>query len=223
MFVLEEMWPYPCDESPVDDTRFLIYQFEENGYVIMDQEICKDEYISRELLTQGDFNLPEWYANKCALCSDKALPASNWWALSPLMGDAIKQGLTRLIPEGTNEYPAYSDEPAERWEVENAAFGYIIMDMVGHVLFSVPNEKLLDQSFDLITWLANELWKTYELRADTREQPCHDDCRSCAQNGLFPQERWMCPIGDTWGRAMVSLLNNLQPFPGDEIEQPIER
>ena len=69
MFVLEEMWPYPFDESPVEGSQFLVYQFEENHYVAMDQEICEDEHISGKLITQRDFNLPEWYANKKSIKS----------------------------------------------------------------------------------------------------------------------------------------------------------
>ena len=62
MTLLEQMQPYPFDESPIEGRRFLVYQFEEDQYVIMDQELCDDEYINSELLIQEDFNLPEWYA-----------------------------------------------------------------------------------------------------------------------------------------------------------------
>lgn len=37
--VLEQMQPYPFNESPIEDSRFLVYQFEEDRYVIMDQEL----------------------------------------------------------------------------------------------------------------------------------------------------------------------------------------
>jgi hypothetical protein len=43
MHVLEQMWPYPGDESPEEGLRFLVYQFEEELYVIMDQDLCVEK------------------------------------------------------------------------------------------------------------------------------------------------------------------------------------
>jgi hypothetical protein len=78
----------------------------------MDQEICEDEHTSGELLIQRDFNLPEWYANKCVLQVNQPLPPGNRWTQRPLMGDTMQWKLTQIILN-SNEYPAYPMIPLE--------------------------------------------------------------------------------------------------------------
>jgi hypothetical protein len=67
MHVLEQMLPYPGDESPEEGRRFLVYQFEEL-YVIMHQDLCVDEHINKNLLLDKEYNLPKWYADRCIAC-----------------------------------------------------------------------------------------------------------------------------------------------------------
>lgn len=62
------MRPYPNDGPllEAEDCHFLVYQFEPDLYVIMDQEVCEDQHIKASLLFEADFNLPLWYAKKWA-------------------------------------------------------------------------------------------------------------------------------------------------------------
>ena len=142
MFVLEEMWPYPHNETPIEDTQFLVYQFEEDEYIIMDQEICEDEHISGKLLAEEGFNLLEWYATQQAIRNDCALPENNPWSSGPLMGDAIEWGLNQILSGEDGGHLAYPDEPAERWDIIKRGCGYAIIDNLLGTTFSIPNERL---------------------------------------------------------------------------------
>lgn len=201
MYVLEQMRPYPNDDPllVIEEDRFMVYQFEPDLYVIMDQEVCEDERINASLLLRADFNLPTWYAEKRASQHNNNLPENNQWAEGPLMGDSVQWGLMKTILEGIPEYPPCEDISKQRWEILPRSFGYTINDRASGILVPIMQEKLDDRSFDLITWYAKQCWQ-----------------RHCTEEGIIPRERWYCPIGDVWGCPADRLLNNLQPYPGDE-------
>ena len=79
MYVLEQMRPYPNDGPlvEVEECRFMVYQFEPDLYVIMDQEICEDQHINANLLLDMSFNLSLWYAEKRASRYNNTLPSDN--------------------------------------------------------------------------------------------------------------------------------------------------
>ena len=193
MYILEQMRPYPKDGPlfEVEECHFMMYQFEPDLYVIMDQEICKDEHVSMSLLLETSFNLLLWYAEKWASWHNDTLPSNNWWMMGPLMGDPIWWRLMQTILEGMPEYPPY-DVSDEHWKVLPTSFGYTIGDHATGVIVSLIHEKLEDRSFDLITWYANQCWERYD------------------SIGRNPH-----PVRDVWGHAVAQLLNDLQPYPGD--------
>lgn len=42
----------------------MVYQFEPDLYVIMDQEVCEGQHINAGLLLEANFNSLLWYAEK---------------------------------------------------------------------------------------------------------------------------------------------------------------
>ena len=90
------------------------------------------------------------------------------------------------------EYPPYNNVSDERWEVLPTSFSYTIGDCATGIIVPLIHEKLEDRSFDLITWYANQCWEIYD------------------SIGRNPH-----PVEDVWGCAVVQLLNDLQPYPGD--------
>jgi hypothetical protein len=53
MTVLELMSHYPGDDLesvPEDESRFLVYQIEGGQHIIMDQKLCKDEFIATPII-----------------------------------------------------------------------------------------------------------------------------------------------------------------------------
>ena len=69
MAMLELMCPYPGDTLEAlaaNESCFLVYQIEGGKHIIMDQELCEDDFIETQLLFDANFNLPLWYTQRHA-------------------------------------------------------------------------------------------------------------------------------------------------------------
>ena len=115
------------------------------------------------------------------------------------MGDAMQWKLTQIILNSSEEYPAYPMIPVEWWEVVNEGLEYTIWDNVMNITIPILHEALLDQSFNMIAWLASKLWDTQESQENALNEGWSE----------LLCEQWQCLISDIWGHAAASLLNEL--------------
>jgi hypothetical protein len=157
MTVLELMRPYPGDDletTAEDEIRFLVYQIEGGQHIIMDQEVCEDEFIATHLLFDEDFNLPKWYAERYAGTEEVELPEDHPWVESPTMGRVLEWGVLHTLQESEQLYPQREDNISvdERWTILSDSNRFHIWDRSLMCVVSVACACLLDFKFDLISW-----------------------------------------------------------------------
>jgi hypothetical protein len=157
MTVLELMRLYLGDylESTVEDEiRFLVYQIEGGQHIIMDQEICEDEFIATHLLFETDFNLPKWYVECCARAMEVELPEDHPWIGSPTMGRVFEWGILHTLQESEQLYPQREDNISvdEQWTILSDSDRFRVWDRSLMCVISVARACLLHFEFDLISW-----------------------------------------------------------------------
>jgi hypothetical protein len=107
IMVLELMRLYLGDDLELileDESCFLVYQIEGRQHIIMDQELCEDEFIVTHLLFQPDFALPKWHAECHATATGVELPEDHSWVESPVMGRVLEWGILHTLQESEQLY-----------------------------------------------------------------------------------------------------------------------
>ena len=100
MAVLELMCPYPGDTLEAlaaNESRFLVYQIEGGKHIVMDQELCEDDFIEMHLLFNANFNLPLWYAQHCVQALEIELDKDNSWNKSLKMDLVLEWGILTTL------------------------------------------------------------------------------------------------------------------------------
>jgi hypothetical protein len=164
MMVLELMHPYLGDDLELileDESRFLVYQIEGGQHIIMDQELCEDEFIATHLLFEPDFKLPKWYAERRATAMGIELPEDHSWVEGPVMGRVLEWGMLHTLQESEQLYPRRENNiPVdERWTILADSDQFRIWDRSLMCVVSLARACVLNFEFDLVNWYLSSMKK----------------------------------------------------------------
>jgi hypothetical protein len=222
--LLNVMEPYPMDGDPTldpDDVRFHVMEVDGGLHAITDFEQPSNgpELISTHLLFTSGFNLPLWYADRCAYRHGVALATGNWWEKAPIMGPVLSLGLVSALQEGMAEFPDDGDGVRDdEWSVmshDDGARFWIRGHSTRRVVL-IERARVLDPLFDFISWFRDQLLNWGDgPPPEPGMEPCWDGCEECALEGKFPPRRgWHC-VGDWRAIAAIRMLEQEGPYPGD--------
>jgi hypothetical protein len=203
MTVLELMCPYLGDdlESTAEDKIcFLVYQIEGGQHIIMDQEVCEDEFIATHLLFEEDFNLPKWYAEHHVGTEEVELLEDHPWVESPTMGRVLEWGILHTLQESEQLYPQREDNISvdKRWMILSDSDRFHVWDWSLMCVISVAHACLLDFEFDLINWYLSS------VKRQLTKQTAMDGSHSDWTEGSNKNDSWTL-TSDRGGTETVSL------------------
>jgi hypothetical protein len=172
MTVLELMRPYPGDRVngfQDDEERFLVYQIEGGKHIIMDQEVCEDEFIPTHLLFERNFDLPKWYAERRAIAIEVELPEDHPWVENIEMGHVLEWGILQTLQESEQKYPRGPNNIRvdDRWAVITESESFSIWDQSFMCIVSLERTCVLDFEFDLVSWYRQAVKEQLEARLST--------------------------------------------------------
>jgi hypothetical protein len=157
MTVLKLMRPYPGDQVDGfrdDEEQFLVYQIEGGQHIIMDQEVCEDEFIPTHLLFEPKFNLPKWYAEQRAIATEVEILEDHPWVNNIEMGRVLEWGILQTLQQSEPKYPQGPNDIQvdDRWAVITESKSFHIWDQSLMCIISLPHASVLDFEFDLVDW-----------------------------------------------------------------------
>jgi hypothetical protein len=100
--VLREGVPYPGDLKDYDyPERFVIYQFSDEGYTVLDTYIERQFFITAKLLQKPKLDLQNWYRKRCEQAEDE-FRMKYWDANEPDLNDSFFPSST--VPEPPHHF-----------------------------------------------------------------------------------------------------------------------
>jgi hypothetical protein len=215
--------PYPGDSDPpfTDEQRFMLVRIPErkDSYLIndlmldsLDDPVHYWIEVNKSQLLDPTFNIPLYYADRLADCSDwgdKAYPREYNFQ----MGDAYLFVLTcRLrygackLPEAVNDHDEY--EAHSRFRFEKRDETYYIVDYGENMLTKISKRLLEQPRFKILPWYRKQIiecWKAREIKPLTYLTHAEDHI--------------LIPIGDILAVSAEELLTRAEPYPGDKSFQ----
>jgi hypothetical protein len=146
-----------------------VYQIEGGKHIIMDQEVCEDEFIPMHLLFERNFDLPKWYAERCAIAIEVELPEDHPWVENIEMGHVLEWGILQTLQESEQKYPRGPNNIRvdDRWAVITESESFSIWDQSFMCIVSLERTCVLDFEFDLVSWYRQAVKQQLEARLST--------------------------------------------------------